>query len=50
MIAESSDIEGKPVPGARMMSKTAPQMLQNEQAAAAKQARTRFAGGGYAIK
>jgi len=31
------------------MSKTAPQMLQNEQIIAAKSARTRFTGGGFAI-
>ena len=36
--------------GAVVMSKTAPQMLQSEQAAAARQARVRYAGGGFAIK
>eukprot|EP01041_Mallomonas_annulata_P007788 gene7788-15929_t len=33
-----------------IMSKSAPQVLQNEQAANARQARTRYAGGGFAIK
>lgn len=33
-----------------VMSKTAPQLLQNEQVVAAKSARTRFAGGGFAIQ
>eukprot|EP00607_Mallomonas_marina_P000809 CAMPEP_0182435084 /NCGR_PEP_ID=MMETSP1167-20130531/73596_1 /TAXON_ID=2988 /ORGANISM="Mallomonas Sp, Strain CCMP3275" /LENGTH=921 /DNA_ID=CAMNT_0024625717 /DNA_START=57 /DNA_END=2822 /DNA_ORIENTATION=+ len=33
-----------------IMSKSAPYVLQNEQAANARQARTRYAGGGYAIK
>jgi len=32
------------------MSKTAPLMMKNEQIAAAKQARTKFTGGGFAIK
>jgi len=34
----------------RIMSKTMPQMLLNEQTAKAKQSRTKFAGGGFAIK
>ena len=33
-----------------VMSRTAPQVLQSEQAAAARHARTRYAGGGFAIK
>jgi predicted RNase H-like nuclease (RuvC/YqgF family) len=37
-------------PGKAIMSKTAPQALQNEQIMAAKSARTRFTGGGFAIK
>ena len=32
-----------------VLSKTAPQLLQNEQVVAAKNARTRYAGGGFAI-
>jgi phosphoserine phosphatase len=32
-----------------VMSRTAPQLLQNEQVVAAKSARTRYAGGGFAI-
>lgn len=36
--------------GGPLMSKTAPQMLQNQQSVAAKSARTRYAGGGFAIK
>lgn len=35
---------------ARVMSKTAPQLLQQEQAVSARQAKPRFAGGGFAIK
>jgi predicted RNase H-like nuclease (RuvC/YqgF family) len=35
---------------AALMSKTAPQALQNDQILAAKSARTRFTGGGFAIK
>jgi chromosome segregation ATPase len=37
-------------PGVIVMSKTAPNALRSEQAAAAKQSRTRFAGGGFAVK
>ncbi len=33
-----------------VLSKTAPQILQNEQTINAKNARNRFIGGGYAIK
>ena len=33
-----------------VMSRSAPQVLQNEQAMAARQARTRYAGGGFAIR
>ena len=33
-----------------VMAKTAPQLLQNEQIVAAKNARTRYAGGGFAIQ
>lgn len=36
--------------GRIVMSKTAPQMLQNQQMAAAKSSRIRYAGGGFAIK
>lgn len=36
--------------GRVVMSKTAPQLLQNQQVAAAKSSRIRYAGGGYAIK
>jgi len=36
--------------GVIVMSKTAPNALRSEQAAVAKQARTRFAGGGFAVK
>ena len=36
--------------GRVVMSKTAPQMLQNQQITAAKSSRIRFAGGGFAIK
>ena len=51
MLSETAtDIYGNSVQGARLLSKTAPQLLQNEQAVAAKQAKTKFAGGGYAIK
>lgn len=51
MISDTAtDIYGDPVQGARMLSKTAPQILHNEQAMAAKSSKTRFAGGGYAIK
>ena len=51
MISETvDDVYGDPVQGARLLSKTAPQLLQNQQAVSAKQAKTRFAGGGYAIK
>ena len=56
MIAETAaagikDVYGEAVTGgARLLSKTAPQLLVNEQAMAAKAAKTRFAGGGYAIK
>ena len=37
-------------PGKAAMSRTAPQSLQNDQIMAAKSARTRFTGGGFAIK
>jgi hypothetical protein len=36
--------------GGVLMSATAPQILQNQQTAAAKGARVRFTGGGFAIK
>ena len=38
------------VPGRGLLSKTAPQTLQSDQVTAAKNARTRFTGGGFAIK
>lgn len=50
MLAETTGLDGEIVPGARLLSKTAPQILANDQAALAKQNKKRFAGGGYAIK
>ena len=50
MIAESvDDVYGDNVQGGRLLSKTAPQLLQNEQQVAAKKAQKRYAGGGFAI-
>ena len=50
MLTETTGLDGEIVPGARLLSKTAPQILANDQAAQAKQNKKRFAGGGYAIK
>ena len=50
MIAESvDDVYGNNVQGGRLLSKTAPQLLQNDQQVAAKAAKKRYAGGGFAI-
>merc|ERR1711939_126274 len=45
-MGESSSVEDS----GGVMSKTAPMLLRNEQTSAAKQARTRFTGGGFAVK
>jgi len=49
--ATADGVQGMQAEGSEVvMSKSAPYSLQNEQAANARQARTRFAGGGFAIK
>lgn len=49
--AASDGVQGMHAEGNEVvMSKSAPYALQNEQAANARQARTKFAGGGFAIK
>lgn len=45
-----NEMRQETVQDGRIMSKTMPQMLLNEQATKAKQSRTKFAGGGFAIK
>lgn len=45
-----AELEDQNETGNQLMSKTAPQMLHQEQVLAAKAARSRFAGGGFSIK